>query len=122
MCWYKRAAAAGNELTAFALHRFGEYEAKTAAEAKFAAEAQVAAEYKTKAISLWRCLTPKGVAYRNSQNFHDRCHDFDGPSQGETVRAVGYEPGSKWLKIELVSHGTKYLPIAAVSQVFFERA
>ena len=26
ICWYKRAAAAGNELAPFALHRFGEYD------------------------------------------------------------------------------------------------
>lgn len=75
--------------------------------------------------SIWKCVTQNGVAYRNSTSFHDRYRDTRGPDKDAIVHAEQVGPYDSWLKVELGSHGTKYLPIVKhggmCSEVFFER-
>ena len=75
--------------------------------------------------SYWKCLTGPGVAYRNSPSFKDRFRDVRGPDRNDIIHAerqVG--PHANWLKIDLKSHGTKYLPIRSEEkdETFFERS
>ena len=72
--------------------------------------------------SYWKCLVSAGVAYRNSPSYGDRCEDPRGPENGAIVYAVRHN--AFWLKIELQSHGTKYLPVRNEKQTetFFERS
>jgi hypothetical protein len=73
--------------------------------------------------SYWKCLVSPGVAYRNSPSFGDRCEDPRGPENGAIIHAVRLVgPHADWIKIELQSHGTKYLPIRNEEQTetFFE--
>ncbi len=73
--------------------------------------------------SYWKCLVDPGVAYRNSPSYGDRCEHPRGPENGSIVHAVRQVgPHANWLKIELQSHGTKYLPIINEEQTetFFE--
>jgi hypothetical protein len=65
------------------------------------------------ACSYWKCVDPQGVAYRNSPYFDDRFGDVRGPEKDTIVQAVErVGPDANWLKVELESHGTKYLPIS----------
>jgi hypothetical protein len=78
--------------------------------------------------SYWKCLPSAGVAYRNSPSFSDRFRDVRGPDRDAIIKAVRQVgPHANWLKIELESHGTKYLPIRSeerdrLGETFFERS
>jgi hypothetical protein len=72
-------------------------------------------------LTQWKCVIEGAVAYRNSPSMNDRLLGVSGPQYGDIVTASdGSEEHENWLKVDVMGHGTKYLPIMNGEVLFFE--
>ena len=70
----------------------------------------------------WVCISERGVGFRNTTSLKDRYTDIRGPNYNDKIMVLREYIGSdkNWLEVDVVGHGTKYLPIDKPGMILCE--